>query len=112
MLRVSLVIAACCLGNAPAARAADELSVFPSVITFDGGSGQQRLVVTETRDKTFTDRTGEATYATSAPAVAVVSRTGVVAAVGDGEATITVTANGTRAPTRGKSQREGHRAHR
>jgi hypothetical protein len=76
---------------------ADGLGVFPPAVALDGADDRQQLVITETSSGKHTDRTTEATFATSSAAVAVVSRDGVVTPVGDGEATITATANGSTA---------------
>lgn len=74
---------------------AGELNVYPPSITLDGRDDRQQLVVTETTGAKYTDRTTLATYATNAPKVATVSNLGVVTPENDGEAVITIAANGT-----------------
>lgn len=54
----------------------------------------QQLTVTATYASGPRDVTSEATYESSAPSVATVSESGLVAAVGEGSATITVSYGG------------------
>jgi hypothetical protein len=74
--------------------AANGLSVFPRVAVLDGPGDRQQLIVAQAVGEQSIDRTTQAAYSTSAPGVALVSRAGVVTAVGDGEATITAAVNG------------------
>ena len=74
--------------------AADALSVFPAAVTLDGADDRQQLIITANSGAKPADRTGEATFVSSATTVAVVSRAGIITPVGDGEATIKATANG------------------
>lgn len=79
---------------APPLVAADGLSAFPPAVALNGTDDRQQLVLTETRGAKLLDRTGEVTYTSSVPGVAVVSATGVVAPVADGEAVVTATGPG------------------
>jgi hypothetical protein len=82
-----------------AVRAADGLAVFPAAVALNAADARQQLVVTETKGGTSTDRTHGATYTNSAPKVVEV-RNGVVVPLSDGEATLTVSANGLSATVR------------
>lgn len=82
------VFALCTLGVlwAPA-----ETVLFPPGQIALGRAGQtQQLLLLDNRDgASFADKTGNATWASSAPAIATVSADGTVTAVANGEATIT-----------------------
>lgn len=72
-----------------------DLNLFPTDIPLSGPHATQRLlVVSQDGGHVVADRTAQAIYTSSNPAVAAVSEAGVVKAVGDGEATITATADG------------------
>jgi hypothetical protein len=74
-----------------AASAAD-LQIEPADFTLTGPHGRQRLLVlAQEGGQIVGDRTGQAKFATSDPAVATVDATGTVQAAGDGEAIITAT---------------------
>lgn len=91
MRRLVLFFAVIVLGVAAPIQAADGVALFPPNLTLDGLDARQQLVLTESAGGKQTDRTTTATYSTSAPGVAMVSPTGVVTPVGDGEAIITAT---------------------
>jgi hypothetical protein len=78
---------------------ADEVSVFPSSFTLHGKAARQRLIVTVTGYGKPTDATATAKFQSETPAVARVSADGIVTPVGDGNATIVATVNGTTAKT-------------
>jgi hypothetical protein len=89
-----------CLGLALSQRecVAAELKILPADVTLTGPQASQRvLVVAEENGITVFDRTPQAKFASSHPAVAKVDEGGVVRAAGDGEATITATVGGERA---------------
>lgn len=71
---------------------ADGISLFPATVELLGRDGRQQFVVTEAGAHSL-DRTREATYSSSDPAVATVNAAGVVHARGNGEATITAKFN-------------------
>jgi hypothetical protein len=78
----------------PCATAAD-LRVYPPQVALTGGHASQRLlVVLSDNDEAVGDRTAQAKLTSSNPAVAMVGADATVRAVGDGEASITVTAEG------------------
>lgn len=97
MPQVRLVIVAILLGCPPTALAAEGLSAFPPIVAFDGRSGRQQLIVTETRGARTTDRTAEAAYSSRDPAIAAVSPLGIVTPTGQGETVITMKASGSTA---------------
>src|SRR6202453_4546354 len=95
MPRLAFLISVTCLLTAiDPLRAADGLAVFPSAITLDSSDDQQQLVFTEISSGKNIDRTTDATFESNLSSIANVGTTGVVTAVGDGEAIITVTWNG------------------
>ncbi|HET6575677.1 MAG TPA: DUF1553 domain-containing protein [Fimbriiglobus sp.] len=74
---------------------AADLRVYPANVPLTGPRAtQQLLVVSEANGRAVTDRTTAAKFRSSNPAVASVDEAGVVRPVGDGEATITATADG------------------
>lgn len=91
MRLLALALVAFPLVCAAEVRAADGLTAYPPAVALDGAGARQQLVVTETTGAKQFDRTASATYASSAPAVAVVSASGLVTPKGDGEALITAT---------------------
>jgi hypothetical protein len=79
---------------AASAVSAAEPKLFPADIPLTGPHASQRLLVIAEDNGTSADRTATAKFASSNPAVASVSESGVVSAVGDGEAIITATLDG------------------
>src|SRR5437773_6530056 len=68
---------------------AGQLKLLPETIALTGPQAGQRLIVLiEEGGQYVGDRTGQATFTSSNPAVASVSEAGFVKAVGDGEAVI------------------------
>jgi hypothetical protein len=87
----------------PGAAAGAELKVLPSNLPLDGpGASQRLLIVVEEGKQLVGDRTGQAKFASSNPAIASVSDNGIVQAVGDGEATIAATHDGKQATAKVK----------
>jgi hypothetical protein len=94
MHTIRLIAIALLLVPAPSATAAD-LRVFPPQVALTGPRASQRLLVTlSDAAETVADRTAQAKFTSSNPAVATVAADGLVSAAGDGEATITVSADG------------------
>src|SRR5262245_43534354 len=90
------------VGIAGPAHAA-ELRLLPADTTLVGPHAQQRLiVVAEDAGKVVGERTAQASFASSNPAVVSVDKTGTVRAAGDGEAVITATQDGKQATARVK----------
>src|SRR5947209_1745754 len=88
-----------CLAPTPVRSA--ELRILPAEVTLTGPQATQRLlVVAEAAGKVIGDRTGQARFASSRPAVVAVDASGSLRAVGDGEATITATVDGKQAAAR------------
>jgi hypothetical protein len=76
------------------------VSAHPPQITLDGPRDAQRLgVLGEYADGRTSDLSREASFTSSAPAIAVVDKQGTVRTTGDGEAIITVKAGGLSATT-------------
>ena len=78
-------------------RADDAFNVEPSRVVLDDAFARAQLLVRLPGNKSvenLADLTQRATYQSSQPNVATVSSTGQVLARGDGEAEITITANG------------------
>jgi hypothetical protein len=74
---------------------AAELKVLPADVALTGAGAQQRLLAVATEQNHIVgDRTRQTKFASSNPAVVTVSESGVVQAVGDGEATIAASHNG------------------
>jgi hypothetical protein len=71
-----------------------DLAVAPATVALRGKGARQQLIVTEIANNKVVDRTREATFATDAPAVAIIGVDGIVTAVGDGAATVTANLNG------------------
>src|ERR1700722_13936921 len=95
MPRFTFLLAVLCLLSAiHPLRAADGLTVFPSAISLDGADDRQQLVVTQVSGEKAADRTATATYTSNSLTIAKVDSNGLVAAVGDGNATLTVVCNG------------------
>ena len=92
MRRPVFFLAVIVLGVPAPLQAADGLALFPPTVTLDGLDARQQLVLTETAAGKQADQTSSAVYSTSAPGVAIVSPSGVVTPVGDGEAIITASA--------------------
>ncbi len=83
-----------CAGAASAA----DLKIQPADVTLTGPHASQRLLVfTEETGQVIGDRTPQAKFTSSHPAVATVDAAGTVRAAGDGETTITATVEGKRA---------------
>src|SRR5262245_57812801 len=82
-----------CLWAVPCASA--ELKLYPADVSLTGPRAtQQLLVVEDESDSASADRTAGAKFITGNPNVARVDESGLVRPVGDGETTITATANG------------------
>jgi hypothetical protein len=80
---------------------AGQLKLLPETVTLTGPQASQRLIVlTEEGGQYIGDRTGQATFASSNPAVASVNEAGFVKAVADGEAVITANLEGQQATTK------------
>ena len=74
---------------------ADEVRVYPPQVALTGPHAAQRLVVVlATGEEATAERTAQAKFSSSNPAVAAVGADGTVRAVADGEATITATIEG------------------
>jgi hypothetical protein len=87
----------------PGVVSAAELRLLPADTTLVGPHAQQRLiVVAEDGGKVVGERTAQATFASSNPAVVNVDKTGTVRATGDGDAVITATQDGKQATARVK----------
>ena len=86
----------------PSVGAAD-VKLLPAEVRLAGPHASQRLILlSETGGKFHEDVTAKATFATSNPAVAAVTEAGIVRPVGDGEAIITATLDGTQATAKVK----------
>jgi hypothetical protein len=78
-------------GTLAGAEPIHSLTLFPDQVTLDGPRAEQRLgVMGEGADGRQRDLTAEAKFRNSAPGVAVVDASGLIRAVGDGQAVITV----------------------
>jgi Protein of unknown function (DUF1553)/Protein of unknown function (DUF1549) len=85
----------CLLGTPVALAHAAELKLLPREITLSGPRSNHRLIVLAEENGTFVgDRTPQATFSSSNPAVAKVDAHGIVQAAGDGEAVITARHDG------------------
>src|SRR5262245_43446112 len=85
----------------PAAAPAAELVAVPPAVPLAGPVASQRLLVLDAEaGRAVADRTADAAFASSNPAVATVDAEGVVRAAGDGEATVTATVGDRRAAVR------------
>src|SRR5262245_58492489 len=85
------------------ARAGDVFRVTPAVVSLEGNFARAQLLVTAGKanaslPERSTDWTHQAAYRSSDPKVATVTSTGQLLAVGNGTATITVTAAGVERP--------------
>ena len=98
MKKLVLLIALLLAAILPEAVTAAGLKLQPENITLTGPQAGQRLIVlAEESGQYVGDRTGQATFTSSNPAVASVSEAGFVNAVGDGEAVITASFEGNQA---------------
>ena len=89
----------------PSVGAAD-VKLLPAEVRLAGPHASQRLILlSETGGKFHEDVTAKATFATSNPAVAAVTEAGIVRPVGDGEAIITATLDGTQATAKVKVEK-------
>src|SRR4051812_6663720 len=85
---------------------AGDVQVVPADVTLSGPKATQRLLVLEAKDGAVRgDVTRQAKFASSDPKVADVDDAGQVRAVGNGEATITVTQGDAKAAARVKVER-------
>jgi hypothetical protein len=76
----------------PVTAEAGQLKLLPETVTLTGPQAAQRLILlTEEGGQYVGDRTNQATFTSSNPAVASVSDAGFVKAVGDGETVVTAT---------------------
>jgi hypothetical protein len=92
MFRISVLLLGC-LPAAPCAAA--QLKLYPADISLTGPrTAQQLLVVEDESGGASADRTSGAKFITGNPNVATVDESGLVRPVGDGETTVTATANG------------------
>src|SRR5262245_35175706 len=88
-IHITTVVATVLLARSGSAA---DLQCLPAELTLTGPHASQRLLVlAEEGGKCIGDRTGQAKFASSNPAVAAVDESGTVRAVGDGEAVITAT---------------------
>ena len=78
--------------TATSSRAA-EFSLFPPAVVLDGGGLPAAIDRHRDREGQPTDLTSNATYSSGSTDVAIVSRDGIVTPTGDGETTISATAN-------------------
>src|SRR6266496_1479014 len=84
----------------------DSVRVLPTEVTLTGPQASQRLIVlTEEGGQYIGDRTGQATFTSSNPAVASVNEAGFVKAVADGEAVITANVEGQQTTTKIKVEK-------
>ena len=99
----ALLLALAITASTPRADTGDptgDLAILPDAIVLRGqGSHQQILVEARAGDSYVGDRTASASFASSNPTVATVDDKGVVTAVRDGRAFITVRAGAPRAST-------------
>lgn len=99
-LRTALVVCLSLLPLSPLPASARDFVVTPTGVTLSGNFAQSQLLVTasdaagQTTDRSD-DLTSRASYQSSHPAIAAVEPNGRISAVGNGEATITVTIEGT-----------------
>ncbi|HZT82914.1 MAG TPA: DUF1553 domain-containing protein [Gemmataceae bacterium] len=97
ILHLALLCGTLAAGRASAAG----LTVLPADVPLAGPNASQRLLVlADDGGKPTADLTGRARFQSSNSAVAVVDESGVVRAVGDGEAVVTATVDGKRASAR------------
>jgi hypothetical protein len=97
MIKHRIIIAIILAGLATSFVRAD-LKILPSEIVLTGPHATQRLIVlSEAAGRLIGDLSNQAQYLSSDAKVATVSKDGIVKAVGDGEAVVTVTHNGQRA---------------
>src|SRR5262245_44209970 len=90
-----------CFAGAAAPCCATELRIYPAEIPLTGPrSGQQLLVVEDEAGRTIADRTAGARFVSADPKIAIVDEAGLVTPKGDGETTISATANGKSATAR------------
>src|SRR5688572_27433921 len=83
---------------APVGSLAEGLRVLPENIVLSGTLANQRvLLLAEENGRAIGDKTDGAKFTSSNPQVATVDEAGVVQAVGDGEAVITVSKDGKQA---------------
>ncbi len=92
---LSLLTAVLCFALHQSGGFAAELKILPTDVTLTGARANQRLLVVAEEDgRVIGERTAQAKFTSSHPAVASVDATGVVRSVGDGEATITAMVDG------------------
>jgi hypothetical protein len=92
---LSRLVGSCALFFAAASCPAAELKLYPSDVPLAGPRAtQQLLAVEDDAGQTVADRTATARFNSTNPNVATVDASGLVRPVGDGETTITATANG------------------
>src|SRR5262245_29735268 len=90
----------------PLALPAAELKLQPSDIDLTSpGASQRLIVVLEDQKQIIGDRTSQSKFTSSNPAVVTVSTTGIVQAVGDGEAVITASHDGRQATAKVKASK-------
>src|SRR5713226_2345320 len=79
------------------------VQILPKAITLTGPQAGQRLIVlVEEGGQYVGDRTSQATFTSSNPAVATINEAGFVKAVGDGACVITANVDGNQAVTKVK----------
>ena len=82
----------------PSGLLAEELKILPADVTLTGPRASQRLMVlAEESGQVVGERTPQAKFTSSHPAIATVDAGGIVRAVGDGEATISAIVEGKQA---------------
>jgi len=90
-----------------ASAASAQVRVEPATVKLSGPGASYSLLVTNKRDGRDLDRTRASRYSSSAPTVARVDERGVIRAVGDGSATISV--RGRRQQAHRRRPRRGQR---
>jgi hypothetical protein len=94
---ISLITAVLCFALGQPGGLAAELRILPGNVTLSGPHASQRLlVIVEEKGQVVGDRTRQAKFTSSHPAVATVDAAGVARAAGDGETTITAIVDGMR----------------
>ncbi|MBL8792878.1 MAG: DUF1553 domain-containing protein [Planctomycetia bacterium] len=102
-MRTQLWLSLCLLASSSGVVRAAELQLQPADVALTGPGATQRMLAVAVEGKQVVgDRTGQAKFTSSNPAVANVTESGVVQAVGDGVATITAAHEGQQASAKVK----------
>jgi hypothetical protein len=94
MRTLALLLTTVCFASVASSARADAVVVPANTVLVGPGATQRLLVLQKDAGKIVGDRTGQAKFGSSNPAVATVDESGIVRAVGDGEAIISATAGG------------------